>query len=198
MIQSDPLSRPSPSRSTPPGPRSRGERLRDGPEHQSEPGAVQQQHQHLGHLQRHRLRRVELRQLQTSGADAEYYAFGNPQPTFDPTTNALTSLSVQVAGAAQDKRPPITTCSTRRPSASHRATASSRTSGGPTTSPTARTATTPVATTTGSSVTTSTTRTSDAARSTSARATTSSAPSTPTTPCSSAGTARRPTRPRSA
>ncbi len=38
----------------------------------------------------------------TSGADAEYYAFGNPQPTFDPTTNALTSLSVQVAGAAQD------------------------------------------------------------------------------------------------
>ena len=95
------------------------------------------------------------------------------------------------------QRPPITTCSTRRPSASHRATASSRTSGGPTTSPIARTATTPAATTTGSWVTTSTTRTSDAARSTSARATTSSAPSTPTTPCSSVGTARRPTRPRS-
>ena len=38
----------------------------------------------------------------TSGADLEYYAFGNPQPTFDPTTNALTSLSVQVVGAAYD------------------------------------------------------------------------------------------------
>jgi hypothetical protein len=37
-----------------------------------------------------------------SGADQEYYAFGNPQPTFDPTTNALTSLSVQVVGAAYD------------------------------------------------------------------------------------------------
>jgi hypothetical protein len=35
----------------------------------------------------------------TDGA-AEYYAFGNPQPTFDPATHALTNLSVQVAGAA--------------------------------------------------------------------------------------------------
>ncbi len=35
----------------------------------------------------------------TDGA-AEYYAFGNPQPTFDPTTHALTNLSVQVVGAA--------------------------------------------------------------------------------------------------
>ncbi len=38
----------------------------------------------------------------TSGADAEYYAFGNPQPTFDSVTNALTSIAVQVVGAAQD------------------------------------------------------------------------------------------------
>ena len=30
----------------------------------------------------------------------EYYAFGNPQPTFDPTTHALTNLAVQVVGAA--------------------------------------------------------------------------------------------------
>ena len=36
----------------------------------------------------------------TNDADAEYYAFGNPQPTFDPTTHALTNLSVQVVGAA--------------------------------------------------------------------------------------------------
>ena len=35
----------------------------------------------------------------TDGA-AEYYAFGNPQPTFDPKTHALSSLSVQVVGAA--------------------------------------------------------------------------------------------------
>ncbi len=33
--------------------------------------------------------------------DAEYYAFGNPQPTFDPTTHALTNMSVQVVGAAR-------------------------------------------------------------------------------------------------
>ena len=38
----------------------------------------------------------------SSGSDLEYYSFGNPQPTFDPTTNALTSLSVQVVGAAYD------------------------------------------------------------------------------------------------
>ena len=38
----------------------------------------------------------------SDGADQEYYAFGNPQPTFDGTTNALTSLSVQVVGAAYD------------------------------------------------------------------------------------------------
>ncbi|HVC67862.1 MAG TPA: fibronectin type III domain-containing protein, partial [Acidimicrobiales bacterium] len=40
-----------------------------------------------------------------SGSDsndsyAEYYAFGNPQPTFDPTTHALTNLAIQVVGAA--------------------------------------------------------------------------------------------------
>ncbi len=39
---------------------------------------------------------------EASGADAEYYAFGNPQPTFDPTTHALVSLSVQIVGAAHD------------------------------------------------------------------------------------------------
>ncbi len=38
----------------------------------------------------------------SSGADAEYYAFGNPQPVFNPTTNALQSLTVQVVGAAND------------------------------------------------------------------------------------------------
>ncbi len=37
-----------------------------------------------------------------SGSDAQYYAFGNPQPTFDSTTHALTTLSVQVVGAAYD------------------------------------------------------------------------------------------------
>lgn len=37
-----------------------------------------------------------------SAGDAEYYAFGNPQPTFSSTTNALTNLAVQVVGAAQD------------------------------------------------------------------------------------------------
>jgi large repetitive protein len=36
----------------------------------------------------------------TANGDAEYYAFGNPQPTFDPATNALTNLSVQIVGAA--------------------------------------------------------------------------------------------------
>lgn len=40
----------------------------------------------------------------SAGADAEYYAFGNPKPTFaSQTTNALTSLSVQVVGAAKDQ-----------------------------------------------------------------------------------------------
>ncbi len=37
-----------------------------------------------------------------SGADAEYYAFGNPQPTFNSTTHALISLSVEIVGAAHD------------------------------------------------------------------------------------------------
>ena len=36
----------------------------------------------------------------SSDSQAEWYAFGNPQPTFDPTTHALTNLSVQVVGAA--------------------------------------------------------------------------------------------------
>ena len=36
------------------------------------------------------------------GSYTEYYAFGNPQPTFDPTTHAITNLSVQVVGAAHD------------------------------------------------------------------------------------------------
>ena len=34
------------------------------------------------------------------GSDKEYYAFGNPQMTFDPTTHELTNLSVEVVGAA--------------------------------------------------------------------------------------------------
>ena len=38
----------------------------------------------------------------SSGSDLEYYSFGNPQPTFDPNTNALTGLAVQVVGAAYD------------------------------------------------------------------------------------------------
>ena len=37
----------------------------------------------------------------SNNGDAEYYAFGNPQPTFDSTTHALTNLAVQVVGAAQ-------------------------------------------------------------------------------------------------
>ena len=37
-----------------------------------------------------------------TGSYSEYYAFGNPQPTFDPTTHALTNLAVQVVGAAHD------------------------------------------------------------------------------------------------
>ena len=36
-----------------------------------------------------------------NGGVAQWYAFGNPQPTFDPTTHALTNLSVQVVGAAR-------------------------------------------------------------------------------------------------
>ena len=37
-----------------------------------------------------------------SDTGAEYYSFGNPQPTFDPTTHALTNLAVEVVGAAKD------------------------------------------------------------------------------------------------
>ena len=33
---------------------------------------------------------------------AEYYTYGNPQPTFDPTTHELTNLAVEVVGAAKD------------------------------------------------------------------------------------------------
>ncbi|MGO9028723.1 MAG: hypothetical protein ACLQOZ_08880 [Acidimicrobiales bacterium] len=40
------------------------------------------------------------------GADAEYYAFGNPQPTFSTTTGALTTLTVEVVGAAYDASAP--------------------------------------------------------------------------------------------
>ncbi len=36
------------------------------------------------------------------GSATEYYAFGNPQPTFNPTTHALDHLSVQVVGATSD------------------------------------------------------------------------------------------------
>ena len=68
---------------------------------------MQHQHQQLRYL-----RGIDYGQWNVvngsnaSGADHEYYAFGNPQPIFDPTTNALTSLSVQVVGAAYD--PPAT------------------------------------------------------------------------------------------
>ena len=61
------------------------------------------QHQQLGYL-----RGINYGQWNAvngsnaAGADQEYYAFGNPQPTFDPSTNALTNLSVQVVGAAYD------------------------------------------------------------------------------------------------
>ncbi len=42
----------------------------------------------------------------TNNGDAEWYAFGNPQPTFDPTTKALTNLEVQVVGAAASNSTP--------------------------------------------------------------------------------------------
>ncbi len=41
-----------------------------------------------------------------NGGDAEYYAFGNPVPTFDPTSHTLVSLSVQIVGAARDASAP--------------------------------------------------------------------------------------------
>ncbi|MGH9081444.1 MAG: hypothetical protein ACRDYE_15460, partial [Acidimicrobiales bacterium] len=46
-------------------------------------------------------------QVQGSGSgsgssDAEYYTFGNPQPTFNSVTGALNYLTVSVAGAASD------------------------------------------------------------------------------------------------
>ena len=78
----------------------------------------------------------------TSNGDAEYYAFGNPQPTFDPTTNALTNLSVQVVGAAHDHVTPNHYLFDTETSTSRRRTASSPTCGGRTSSRTARTATT--------------------------------------------------------
>ena len=37
-----------------------------------------------------------------NGNGKEYYSYGNPQPTFDPTTHELTNLAVEVVGAAQD------------------------------------------------------------------------------------------------
>ena len=39
---------------------------------------------------------------QVNGSSTEYYAVGNPQPTFDPTTHALDHLAVQVVAAAFD------------------------------------------------------------------------------------------------
>ena len=68
---------------------------------------MQHQHQHVGDVQRDQLRPVEQgRRLRHANGNAEYYAFGNPQPTFDPTTNALTNLQVQVVGAATSSRTP--------------------------------------------------------------------------------------------
>ena len=84
-----------------------------------------------------------------SGADLEYYAFGNPQPTFDPTTNALTNLTVEVVGRGlrpQRHQPLPVRQETVTVTPSN---GFLRTCGGPTTSPTARPATTRPATTTG-------------------------------------------------
>jgi len=39
---------------------------------------------------------------QVNGSSTEYYAVGNPQPTFDPVTHALDHLTVQIVGAAHD------------------------------------------------------------------------------------------------
>ena len=38
----------------------------------------------------------------TAGSDPEYYAFGNPQPSFYPTTHELKDLAVQVVGAVHE------------------------------------------------------------------------------------------------
>lgn len=37
-----------------------------------------------------------------SGSEPEYYSFGNPQPTFNATTGAVTTVTVEVVGAAYD------------------------------------------------------------------------------------------------
>jgi len=42
----------------------------------------------------------------SSDTGAEYYTFGNPQPTFDPVTHELTNLAVEVVGAAKDPQSP--------------------------------------------------------------------------------------------
>ena len=41
-----------------------------------------------------------VQESDTPDGYSEWYAFGDPQPTFDPTSHALTSLAVQVVGAA--------------------------------------------------------------------------------------------------
>ena len=43
---------------------------------------------------------------QASSSATEYYAFGNPQPTFDPTTHAVDYVTIQIAGAAYDPSAP--------------------------------------------------------------------------------------------
>ena len=41
-----------------------------------------------------------------AGSSTDYYAIGNPQPVFDPTTHAADHLTVQVVGAAYDPTAP--------------------------------------------------------------------------------------------
>ncbi len=43
---------------------------------------------------------------ESTNTGAEYYSYGNPQPTFDPTTHELTNLAVEVVGAAKDPQSP--------------------------------------------------------------------------------------------
>ena len=130
----------------------------------------------------------------SAGWIPEYYAFGNPQPAFDPVTNALSSLTVEVAGAAKD--PTVT---------NHYLFATESITLTPSNgflknvwwsnyesySSTGNYAT---ATTTGNSVTTSRAPAPDAGPSTSVRPTTCSGRSTPTTLSSSPAPARLPPR----
>ena len=85
----------------------RRERVRHGDKRQLQPGAMQHQHQHRGTCSGINYGQWNLVENSTeSGGDAEYYAFGNPVPNFDPTTHTLISLAVQMVGAAHDSSAP--------------------------------------------------------------------------------------------